>query len=1163
MNSGSTGRKGRVLGYKRHLLVGTWNLRSGIENQENHEMARQTLHERKLDLLCIPEAAKVEQGSERGPEGEALYWVGPNRTERRQNTGVALMCSPYAARCTLSHTYVSDRILVVSFALLNNLTLDVIAFYAPHSSRPASVRKTFRDQLSSVRKSLNRHHFILELGDANALVGYASPTNPDFRGALGTQGIGNQNAAGKAFLDDCAAAGMCIANTFFPHKDIHKYSYKGVNPHVIPGGDLQHVLYNNDFILVRRSFLSSVHDVKVYRGVNGVSNFTHSDHHLVVAKLKLKLRAQRSQAPKRDPSALASDPAVRTRYQELVRSKITPLAAISDDDIGNTTYQELSNLLLEVADNILPICESRLQQQPPPSPLLLELVAKKKQILQALPSALDPNQRRVALQALSKATKKEAARCRAIERHQTGADIEDAAKHHDSGKAYRLLDVLAPKGGRNWRRTCTSSSALKDAEGGLLTSIEAQLQHLRDFYNTLLNEGSGTDPQACLTLPSNAEPIPAHPLTLEEVVAAIKKLKNRKALAPNGVSNEMLKYAPAEAHSLVFRILSKFWDSPIPDTSRVTDLISLPKKGDVALAKNRRGIQISCKLYQLKSLTLARRLLGFNEDLILDEQAGFRLGRSCTDQRFTLQCILDQCRERSLTIYSTLVDLEKAFDRVDRTVLADIMRSYGYDETYINIAIDLHSGTSARVKWRRQVSEPFSTSWGVQQGGPASNPLWNLFMDVLARQTLAELGPDVGIELLYKRDSKNMRGFPTAPADADRTHLVHLLLADDVIAFALTPEHLTEYLNKFEAICRRWGMKVSTSKTKIIVFRGDAAAPSLHNSLVGESQMAAPSLPVISIGEVQIEVIPASKYLGCWYSEDCTIDKELTMRIGAATGAANRLLRIWDSRAIGLKTKLTFFKSLVLTILLHGAESWPLTQKDVQRLEVFQQRWLRRILKISWNEHISNEIVLQRAGLSSIEARTRQLRMVWLGHVIRLGPDRLPYQALFGQLAGRRSRGKGSIPTLGKLYHQDLLTLQGGTPNGLPWLECALDPSAWLAFVLGKAASTSAAAPAGTPVSVAVVPSTPLPSSSSHFLPRTSPRTQQRMGLALAEELLPGVSNVRRYTAPVGPYTGRPRGRPNRGLTKPYQPTGRPRGRPRGSGRRGRSVRNSGGCSPI
>ena len=91
----------------------------------------------------------------------------------------------------------------------------------------------------------------------------------------------------------------------------------------------------------------------------------------------------------------------------------------------------------------------------------------------------------------------------------------------------------------------------------------------------------------------------------------------------------MLKYAPPEAHLLLFRIISKFWTSSLPAPSKVTDLISLPKKGDVAFAKNRRGIQVSCKLYQLKSLILARRMLRLNEDLILDDQAGFRAHSLC------------------------------------------------------------------------------------------------------------------------------------------------------------------------------------------------------------------------------------------------------------------------------------------------------------------------------------------------------------------------------------------------------------------------------------------------------------------------------------------------------------------------------------------------------
>jgi hypothetical protein len=134
-------------------------------------------------------------------------------------------------------------------------------------------------------------------------------------------------------------------------------------------------------------------------------------------------------------------------------------------------------------------------------------------------------------------------------------------------------------------------------------------------------------------------------------------------------------------------ILSEFQDSAFPATCKVSNLISVPKKGDIALAANRRGIQICDKLYKLKSLLLAIDMKDANDEMILDCQRGFRLGRGCTEQHFVLQRLIDECKERSVTLYSTLVDLEKAFDRVDRSVITAGMPRYRYDEAYINRAL--------------------------------------------------------------------------------------------------------------------------------------------------------------------------------------------------------------------------------------------------------------------------------------------------------------------------------------------------------------------------------------------------------------------------------------------------------------------------------------------
>ena len=49
------------------------------------------------------------------------------------------------------------------------------------------------------------------------------------------------------------------------------------------------------------------------------------------------------------------------------------------------------------------------------------------------------------------------------------------------------------------------------------------------------------------------------------------------------------------------------------------------------------------------------------------EQVGFRSGKSCTDQVFTLRQILEQCTEWNSSIYINIVDFEKAFDSLHQS----------------------------------------------------------------------------------------------------------------------------------------------------------------------------------------------------------------------------------------------------------------------------------------------------------------------------------------------------------------------------------------------------------------------------------------------------------------------------------------------------------------
>lgn len=89
----------------------------------------------------------------------------------------------------------------------------------------------------------------------------------------------------------------------------------------------------------------------------------------------------------------------------------------------------------------------------------------------------------------------------------------------------------------------------------------------------------------------------------------------------------------------------------------------------------------------------------------------------------------------------------------------------------------------------------------------------------------------------------------------------------------------------------------------------------------------------------------------------------------------DRLDPIWQSRYYSYKTKAVICKALVLTVLLYGAESWPLTEAKTKKLEVFHTKALRRALDIRRRglHLISNDELFQRADTESIAVTLRLL----------------------------------------------------------------------------------------------------------------------------------------------------------------------------------------------
>ena len=92
-------------------------------------------------------------------------------------------------------------------------------------------------------------------------------------------------------------------------------------------------------------------------------------------------------------------------------------------------------------------------------------------------------------------------------------------------------------------------------------------------------------------------------------------------------------------------------------------------------------------------------------------------------------------------------------------------------------------------------------------------------------------------------------------------------------------------------------------------------------------------------------------------------------------------------RKIQLETKLTIYKTCVIAVLLYGAETWTLQSNDWRRLDAFHHWCQWHIFQLKSYDHVSNQEVISRTGLSSIGDIISCHRLGLFGHMVWLWLD--------------------------------------------------------------------------------------------------------------------------------------------------------------------------------
>ena len=170
--------------------------------------------------------------------------------------------------------------------------------------------------------------------------------------------------------------------------------------------------------------------------------------------------------------------------------------------------------------------------------------------------------------------------------------------------------------------------------------------------------------------------------------------------------------------------------------------------------------------------------------------------------------------------------------------------------------------------------------------------------------------------------------------------------ADDLALTARDMTALVARMKKFDDICTRAGMTIST-KTKLMHINppsedGSPSATSPHPS------------HTLHLSHFTVDVVDRFTYLGSDVNTHLDLTSTIQDRLDKAGAVFARLSRLWSTSHLSTSIKAKMYHSLVRPVALYGAETWTLLPSMEHLVDATEMRWLRQLARISLRQELHN-----------------------------------------------------------------------------------------------------------------------------------------------------------------------------------------------------------------
>lgn len=221
-------------------------------------------------------------------------------------------------------------------------------------------------------------------------------------------------------------------------------------------------------------------------------------------------------------------------------------------------------------------------------------------------------------------------------------------------------------------------------------------------------------------------------ITRREISWSLKKCKENKSPGPDEIPYEFFKYLPEEGINhltILFNIITN--SEKIPVSWSQSLLRMLHKKGVKSDPANYRPIALMNCIGKIFMQILTERLGTWleSENLLPEWQAGFRKKRSCIDNIFVLNYIIQARLSREGgKLFALFVDFRSAFPSVSHGLLWTKLYKLGVGSKMINLLISLYEKANVAVKNSSGISKQTKVTKGVLQGEVMSPLLFACFI---------------------------------------------------------------------------------------------------------------------------------------------------------------------------------------------------------------------------------------------------------------------------------------------------------------------------------------------------------------------------------------------------------------------------------------------------